>query len=147
MIRPGDITSFIFILTLTIGISSSSEASTRLSAGQDNPRELGHRGEEQATSTPPLFQEHRTLALWRRRCRAADGNYACSQGQYCHFNRNTCSSRARGGVCRTITLFCSRELRPLCGCDGVTTYSNPCLACSGQARKGQQAGILSFGEC
>ena len=147
MIRPRNITSVLFILALIIGISSSFQAPTRLAAGQDNSRGLGHRGEEQAKSSPPLFQEHRARGLRRRRCAAAAGSSACPRGQYCHFYRNTCSRRARGGFCRTINPFCTREHRPVCGCDGVTTYSNPCLARSGQAWKGQQAGISSYGEC
>jgi hypothetical protein len=46
----------------------------------------------------------------------------CAAGQYC--KAEFCDGP---GACTQIPTVCTKELNPVCGCDGIG-YSNPCLA-------------------
>ena len=63
-------------------------------------------------------------------------NADCDAADYC-FSEDGCN---RQGVCQPRPQFCTREFRPVCGCDG-RTYSNACAA----ARAG--VNVASEGEC
>lgn len=64
----------------------------------------------------------------------------CPEGQFCRFDDGTCEVADRQGVCEVRPQICTRDYRPVCGCDG-TTHSNRCGAYSAGAS------IARPGEC
>ncbi|HWA73402.1 MAG TPA: Kazal-type serine protease inhibitor domain-containing protein [Polyangiaceae bacterium] len=62
-----------------------------------------------------------------RVCRGATDS-TCSAGEYCAFTlEDRCGSAQSTGVCAKPPTSCTKELNPVCGCNGVS-YSNPCEA-------------------
>ena len=66
-----------------------------------------------------------------------ESNEDCRRGSYCSKEQGACDGV---GECVDRPQACTRELRPVCGCDGLT-YSNACVAAS------QGATIDYVGEC
>ena len=64
-------------------------------------------------------------------------NLDCGRASYCSKNQGDCDGV---GECVDRPQACTREFRPVCGCDGVT-YSNACVAAS------RGATIDYVGEC
>jgi hypothetical protein len=66
----------------------------------------------------------------------------CRRGLQCNDKPGQCGGQAadRPGICETVPWSCSREFRPVCGCDGIT-YNNDCL------RKAARVSLDHPGEC
>ncbi len=65
----------------------------------------------------------------------------CAEGQFCNFPASARCGFADGtGVCTAIPQGCTKEYRPVCGCNGQT-YANACVANS------FGVSVASQGEC
>ena len=69
-------------------------------------------------------------------------NADCDEADYC-FSENGCDAP---GVCQNRPQLCTREFRPVCGCDG-RTYGNACEAAAAGVNVRQEGACLSEGEC
>jgi Kazal-type serine protease inhibitor domain len=50
---------------------------------------------------------------------------ACDAGLWCEMPAGSCNATDMQGTCVRVPQFCTREYRPVCGCD-QRTYGNDC---------------------
>lgn len=136
------LTSFLFASALVIGACCSApKNATPAVEPDDRPSPVGPESPVDMVPVDPTAPEppiERPPIEAGMMCGGIAG-IACPEGAFCDMAGH-CGAADQSGVCVAVPTKCTRDFRPVCGCDGQT-YGNACTA------HAARVSVFAQGEC